>query len=134
MTFNPNCSETYAILRLVGVQIIPSVITGVLGLQPTFQASVGDIFPKGTKPRTEGLWSISTQGQVRSSDLEEHIAVLLRKLSPEFRSLIPAECRCEIQCVWRSATGHGGPTLSATLLGQLSALGITLDFDFYSDI
>jgi hypothetical protein len=134
METNPNCSETYASLRLVGASIDPGAITRALGIQPTFQIHVGDVLPKGTRPRSEGIWAVSTEGRVRSSALEDHILALLQDLPSEFRSFIPENCRCEIQCVWRSATGYGGPSLSARLLSRLGGHGIDLDFDFYSDV
>jgi Domain of unknown function (DUF4279) len=131
MTINPNCSETHAMLRIVGSQIEPEVLTSALGISPTLQVSPGDVFPTGTRARTEGIWAIDTEKTHDSLDLEKHIRFLLDQLPSNFRDVIPPSARCEILCVWRSATGHGGPSLSSSLLSRLAIAGIDLDFDFY---
>lgn len=133
MEENPNCAATYASFRLFGPDIHPDAITRVLGISPTFQVAVGDITPKGTRPRTEGIWSISTKGLLQSTNLEAHIAVLLDRLPTDLRDHVPAGSRCEIACYWLSATGQGGPTLSSAVLARLGAAGIALDFDLYFD-
>lgn len=134
MGVNPNCATTFASLRLVGGSVDPSAITAVLGIEPTFQIGVGEVFPKGSRPRTEGIWAISTKGRLHSSDLQDHVEALLDMLMPDFMQHVPTGCRCEIQCTWFSATGHGGPSLPAHVLTRLGAFGIDLDFDFYSDV
>jgi hypothetical protein len=39
--------------------------------------------------------------------------------------------KADFFCYWLSATGHGGPELSAGTLGRIAALGASLGFDFY---
>lgn len=121
-------------LRIVGANVDPKVLTAATGISPTLQISVGDVTPKGTQPRREGIWARDTEGSLDSTDLEDHVRALLDQLSPNFRDLVPPGARCEILCVWRSATGHGGPSLSSTVLARIAAAGIDLDFDFYSDV
>jgi Domain of unknown function (DUF4279) len=130
---NSNCSETYAVLRVVGKDVDPIVLTGAIGLQPFICVRVGDVRPTGTRPRSEGVWSHTTQGVVDSTDLADHLQWLVERLKLDVRKLLPIDCRFEVQCVWRSATGHGGPTLPAPLLSELSARGLDLDFDIYFD-
>jgi hypothetical protein len=134
MAENTNCAATHATFRLVGADVRPDVLTQALGISPTFKVAVGEITPKNTRPRTEGIWAISTKEMLGSTDLEEHVIALLAKLPLGFRNHVPPGSRCEIQCFWRSATGHGGPSLSSSLLARLGAAGIDLDFDFYSDV
>lgn len=130
---NPNCSETSAMLRIVGPNVDPDQFTQASGIPPTMRVAVGDISPKGTRPRTEGIWAIDTQGLLGSTELEDHLSLLIAKLPENFVDLIPNGARCEILCVWHSATGHGGPSLSPSVLSKIAASGITLDFDFYCD-
>ena len=131
---NPNCTETTAIFRIIGPKVDPAVITESIGIPPDFQVSVGDVFPPGTKPRRDGIWSIEAGGLGASTDLEIHIRALLEQLPDNFVRLIPAGSRCEMNCVWHSATGYGGPIISAETLGRLAALLIPIGFDFYSDV
>jgi len=134
MSENQNCAATHATFRLVGPDIRPDLLTRALNISPTFKVAVGEITPKKTRPRTEGIWAISTKDLLGSTDLESHVAALLDKLPTGFRDHLPPGSRCEIQCFWRSATGHGGPSLSSSLLARVAAAGIDLDFDFYSDV
>ena len=132
-TLNENCSETYALLRISGRAIDPADVTKKVGLVPTFSVCVGESRPAGTRPRDEAIWAYSTQGAVGSSDLADHVQLLMKCLAPDFRNLLPDDCRVDIQCIWRSATGHGGPTLPAALLVAVGGRGIDLDFDIYFD-
>jgi hypothetical protein len=77
------------------------------------------------------MWSVSTKHLVPSTDLEEHVAILLDMLKADFRQSLPPDCYCDMFCLWRSATGHGGPSLSSATLSRLGAHGIVLDFDIY---
>jgi hypothetical protein len=131
---NLNCSETHAMLRIVGANVDPKAVTAATGISPTLQISVGDVTPNGTRPRREGIWARSTEGSVDSTDLEDHLLALLDQLPANFGDVIPPGARCEILCVWRSATGYGGPSLSSKLLARIAAAGIDLDFDLYSDV
>jgi hypothetical protein len=131
---NLNCSETYATLQLVGESVVPAAITEALQIQPTFQVAVGEANPKRSKPRTKGIWALTTEGRLDSTELEDHVSFLLELLPSNPRSVVPAEARFEIVCLWRSATGHGGPSLSASIMARLAEKGLDLDFDFYSDV
>lgn len=130
---NENCSETYALLRIVGKAIDPAAVTKDFGLEPTLSVRIGEIRPAGTRPRGEAIWAYSTQGSMDSTDLADHIQALIERLPPDFRRRLPDDCRVDIQCVWRSATGHGGPILPAALLAAVGSRCIDLDFDIYFD-
>lgn len=120
-------------LRIVGSNVDPDLITSASGITPTLRVAIGDTTPKGTRPRTEGIWAFDTDGLLDSTDLEEHVKLLLGKLPSNFAALVPAGARSEILCVWHSATGHGGPSLTPSVLAEVAAAGVTLDFDFYCD-
>lgn len=128
-----NCSETYATLRVVGRSLDPESFSRVMGLEPTMSIRVGDTRPLGTRPRDEAIWAYSTQANIDSSNLADHVAFLVSLIPKGFKHLVPADCRAEIHCVWRSASGHGGPTLPALLLAELGGENIDLDFDLYFD-
>lgn len=138
---NPNCSETHADLRFVGPLVDPSEITSMLGLAPTFKIAVGES-PRPDDPRynsrSEGIWLLSSEGSVSSTDLEIHLRWLIDQLPASFaetvRELRSVGTRCEVLCAWHSATGHGGPVISPDVIARLAPLGLELQFDFYSDV
>lgn len=130
---NENCSETYALLRIVGKTLDLADVTQDVGLEPTLTVRVGESRPPGTRPRKEAIWAYSTQGTVDSTDLSDHIRAIIECTAPNFRHRLPKDCRVDIQCVWRSATGHGGPALPAALLAAVACRDIDLDFDIYFD-
>lgn len=130
---NANCSETHVAVSIVGAAVDPTAITGAIGLSPTFEVHVGDVFPARTRPRTEGIWSLSTEGLVRSTDVNEHVDWLLDRLPDDLKARIPDGARLRMHCAWHSATGHGGPHLAVQTLRRIADAGLDLDFDFYSD-
>lgn len=133
MSNNRNCSETYATLRVIGRSLDPETLSRAIGLESTMAIRVGDTRPRGTRPRDEAIWAYSTEARVATSNLADHIAFVVSLIPKDFNRLVPPGCRTEIQCVWRSSSGHGGPTLPAGLLAELGDRGIDLDFDLYFD-
>jgi hypothetical protein len=121
------------LLRVIGKGVDLDAVTQAIGWEPTISIRVGEILPPGTRPRTEGIWAYSTENNVASSNLSDHLQTLVERLAPDVRERLPKGCRLEIQCVWRSATGHGGPMLPASLLHTLGTGSIDLDFDIYFD-
>lgn len=131
---NPNCSETSAALRIIEDALDPELVTRALGIEPT-RSGIKGISPNNRgRPLPYGYWAISSEGRVDSDELEQHIVALLDLLPDFFQNSVPAGARCEMHCSWHSATGHGGPSISAQTLTRLGIMGIELDFDFYSDV
>lgn len=115
----------------MGAAVDPQKITQALGIQPDFQANVGNRTPPRSDPRREGMWLVKSEGCIASTDLEQHVTLLLDRLPENFSSILPPGSRCDMHCIWWSATGHGGPELSSATLARLGALSLTLDFDIY---
>lgn len=128
---NPNCARTHATLRFVGHDLDPDAVSRELGIRPTYSVRRGDV-SRGII-RKEGAWALSTRGANDSRDLELHIRELLTQMPRKQPPIPTSASRAEIHCVWHSATGHGGPVLSAAVVRWLAERGLGLDFDFYSD-
>ena len=130
---NPNCRKTYATFRLAGSEVDPDQITKALGLEATgiaMRSTVGSNRPV--------VWSLSSKSAVRSTSLESHLLFLLDKLEPaseRLRALVESQSHVEVDffCYWLSASGHGGPSISAKTLKRIASLGAKLDFDIYFD-
>jgi hypothetical protein len=133
---NPNCAETFASLRFYGDALEPEEISRRLALEPTDRACRGDqaTSPSG-KIRTAptGRWILETQGQVDSTDLEQHVAWLLDRLEVTgiVPTTLPGVSQADVFCYWVSATGNGGPEFSPQTLARLARLQLTLGFDIY---
>lgn len=130
---NSNCAQAYASIVLVGPELSPEAVSRWVNLKADFQAAVGETKPARTSPRVEAIWSISSEGHVDSTNLEDHIEWLLDLMPDGLRSMLPPSTRCEISCFWISASGHGGPDISSMILSRLARFGFDLTFDFYSN-
>jgi hypothetical protein len=133
---NPNCADTFASLRLFGDELQPDQVTSLLGVGPTDSAPKGLVVVSSTgkeRRAPTGRWVLSSEGQVASRDLQQHIEWLLKHLNGYHGSLLelPGVRSADVFCYWLSATGNGGPELSPEVLRWLAARGLTLGFDLY---
>lgn len=131
----PSCERTYVGFRVY--DLLPSVVTAALGVEPTWARSRGAIIP-GQGIRThryrQDAWCFSSQEAVNSSDTRRHLDWLLDRLeaaSTTLQNLREEGAAMEISCYWQSAKGDGGPTLSPIQLRRLGSLDLVIWFDFY---
>ena len=116
VTANPNCAETFASLCLYGDALVPAQITAALGVAPSDAAPKGERATSSSgKTRTAptGRWILASQGQVDSTNTEEHVAWLLDRIEATgiVPLTLPGVSRVRIVCYWASATGTGGLAL-----------------------
>jgi hypothetical protein len=138
---NENCLEAHVSFILGGDNLRPDLITKVLKIQPTYCVKKGDIhtgsYVRGNKAGT-GVWFISTKGELKSTNLEEHLIYLINKIgkpSTNFYKLVTElRLRVMFRCFFMSATGQGGPDISIETLRKIVNLGFGLEFDFYSAV
>ncbi len=77
---------------------------------------------------------LASRGHVDSRSLEDHLTWLLGEVRARLPELAEAGTfRVDFFCYWVSARGHGGPDLSAALLGGVAEMGASLSFDVYFD-
>lgn len=132
MPNNPNVGCAFASLRLTRTDLDPDEVTRRLGIVPMEAFRRGDTFSRGLV-RKLGYWGISSQDQVATNDLEEHIAWLLDRLEPAsgpFKALCAEDVDADIFC-YLETRGQGGPEFSSRLMGRLAALGLPLGLDIY---
>lgn len=138
---NRNCLKTYVSFRISSETVFdPDIITARLGLIPDTAGMKGTKMERIIRtneillwPRS--IWIISTAGILTSTNLEEHIALLLDTLEPiekEFFSTVKEyNLKYDFFAYWESKFGHGGPEFSPRLLQRISSIGAELGIDFY---
>jgi Domain of unknown function (DUF4279) len=135
---NPNCEETYASLRVAGDALDPDEVSRVLGIQPSLTRRKGEPHGRSGAINSTGVWILSSEGAVQSKRLEVHLRYLLERIegrAPDLQRYVRQRgLELDVPCFWMSATGQGGPVLSADLLRDLGALGVSLSFGFYSAV
>ncbi len=124
------CSSTFATLRIYSQTVRADEITDALGVQPTRTLSPGE------KSKLHG-WFLSSEGRVQSRDLRRHLDWVLDQLAAgnnptqQLTLRIPGKVVADISCLWISAVGHGGPTLSPKQMLRMARQGLECWFDIY---
>lgn len=129
-------NRRYASFTMLGATLDPEQITPALGLTPDRASKAGDLRGKTTSTWQHGFWSISTENEVQSQNLEEHIARLLDKLEPVSRQLAAiresSEIHARVFCFWETNRMNDGIELSPDLMGRLARLNLQVGIDIYN--
>lgn len=130
---NPSCAELYVYFGVVGNLDRPDEITSRLKIQPTWAFAKGQTIYSRGKPkgkRKEGNWSISSQGQLKTTSIERHLLFLLERLEPVKSELLEIAERLSLtvnfSCVWTFTDVIGGPILTPNTLRRIADLGAYL--------
>jgi hypothetical protein len=134
MQENPNATQTWASFRIWGRGVEPSELASRLNINPSQVHRAGD--PRGkNKIWTDNFWGLTSQERLSSTNLEEHIIWLLDQLAPAQAALLALlaqpDVHADIFCYWESATGHGGPEFSPSIMRRLGELNLKLGLDIY---
>jgi hypothetical protein len=134
---NPNCEYTHASFRLGGDGLVTADVETRTGLTGDFSAEKDQLRKSAGRAirQPKGVWYISSKDRVGSTNLERHILYLLEILEPVKRQLLDVvheqSLSADFYCYWVSATGQGGPEVTAETLGRISDLDATLGFEFH---
>jgi hypothetical protein len=134
----PTCERTVAKLRVYLGQISPSHATDLLGINPTSTSEAGRVVSSKRTgfTRTEKLnaWFLSSEDFVDSKDSRRHLDWLLDTIAPASEALKilreESGVKAYVTCIWWSAFGDGGPTMSPAQMAKLCALNIECQFEF----
>jgi len=137
---NPNCEATHATFRLIGDSLKPTEVEAALGIQGDFgvardEIRRGGIVAKRTVRQPTGVWYLTTEGKPGSTSVERHLIYLLEQVEPVSERLAQlvdrASLTADLYCYWVSATGQGGPAVSAETLDRIARLSAELSFEFH---
>lgn len=136
------CERTCAKLRIYGNDLDPSAITKLLGIQPSDSQKKGET-RKNSYDRILvfkiGGWFLSSEDHVQSKDVRRHLDWILNQLVPKKEQLLQLQetigITMDVNCIWWSAFGDGGPTLWPEQMGLLAELNLECGFEiaFYGE-
>lgn len=128
---------------LSATNLDPHEVTKITGLNPDKIAKRGDERRnyKGQviSPHEEGFWMITSQGKVKSKDINAHFDFLLAMLLPHRKKFLQIleEMSGEtlFDVLWTSSYLYAGtgPMISRKALHGISELGASMGFDIYQD-
>jgi hypothetical protein len=132
----PTCERTDVALLIYPVVIKPAEISERLGVAPTRLSvkGVDEATPSGkVRPAPKSLWVLSSEKEVDSLDVRRHLDWLIERLMPARQQLLELQLvpgtRMNVNCIWWSAHGTGGPTLWPEQMSALAELGLEVSFD-----
>lgn len=135
------CERTYATLCVYTQAMDPAAVTEWLGVQPSRWQRVGELpsvasVSRGriSRPATLNAWFLSSENHVTSRDVRRHIDWVLDQIAGKSEALFVLQergCIMDVSCFWRSACGHGGPTISPAQSRKLAEFNLDLGFDIY---
>jgi hypothetical protein len=137
---NPLGKAAHATFAFFGDDLQPDEVTSRLEITPDLARTKGQTIPSrgGAITQPTGVWLIESQAAIQSTSLERHLDYLLRRIEPRNSDVIAIcnEFGAEVgfNCFWVPAGFHGGPMLSASILGRISLLEAGLWFDIYADL
>ena len=119
-----------------GENIDPDEISHILGIIPSYKYKRGDLHGKNNQMvRKKGLWSITSDEKVASSDLQLHIDWLLALLEPVKNQLNSITSTpgvyAEISCVFNLFSIEWASHLEPSQLDRIAALNIKLGISIY---
>jgi predicted protein tyrosine phosphatase len=131
---DPNCELIRASFAVYGDTLDPDRITNETGIVPSYAYKKGQSRRKRLPTAKTGSWALQSPPSLKSTNLEDHLEHLLLRLkgqAPYFASLAQVH-HARFFIGWFAAPSlGGGPSISPPILRMISALGATINFDFY---
>ncbi len=129
-------NRRHASLTIMSDDLDPIAVTHALGITPFHAFKAGDKRGKKGYIWRYGLWSISTEGEVDSEELEQHIGALLNKVEPVKLQLATItsnpSVKARVFCFFGTDRMNDGIELSPQLMSRLGALNLQLGIDIYN--
>lgn len=111
------------------------MVTALLGQNASYAHLPGERRNRVGKPIPNGMWLLTSEKQVESTNPEDHMSWLLDQVEGSAISLLPylqsIGAEKDISCYWEKE-GNGGASFSSPLLKRIAALdlalGVTMHF------
>jgi hypothetical protein len=127
-------NRAVATLRVKGEELNPSEITRLLGSEPTYAYSKGDVLirPKGRIAKF-GMWRLEA-APLEPSDFNTQVASLLDQLTQDLQIWQELTEKYDISlfCGWFMRESNEGEDLSSKTLISLGQRGLSLGLDIYA--
>jgi hypothetical protein len=145
---NRDTRKTYVTFRVVGDSLTPESITKVLRVVPTVQYAKGQTYFAGQRAGElvgkSGVWSLTTDKLVASSNIRDHVAYLLGLLIPDRQDANPLfqlhallakhkDWRADLSCFWHGKHGTRKPSIPKFVTEVMKFLPAALETDFATD-
>ena len=123
----------------------PEEITKLLGVEPTTAYRKGEIYNRVREHEIRGrtgLWRLTTDRQLESVELTDHLAYLLAILFPggsdqfiePLRALIREfDLEADVDCFWYGEHGAKPPVIPEDVRAAFARIGATVETDFDTD-
>lgn len=136
MIENVEANGIYVRFFIRGKDIDPDEITKILGITPSYKFKPGDRHGENNQfIRKQGLWSITSGGQVQSTDLELHIEWVLSQLEDvksQLESILSNnDVHAQISCVFNLFTLEWDDRLKPEMLRRIADLNILFGVSVY---
>lgn len=138
MTFETTAQETYVTLRVYHPQLDPEQLNGIFECRPSHSWRINEelvVAEDGsTRKATTGGWLLSSKHAVRSLDVKDHLAWLIKQLTGHggtINRLQKAGYTTDVVVAWFSDSWNTCPALTPQHMQDLANLRLPLWFDVY---
>jgi Domain of unknown function (DUF4279) len=130
----------HATFIISGDAVEPDFWTKYFGVQPDSTITKGKpfLYPSGklsSRPGKLGLWSVQSEGAVRSDQLAPHLRYLIQMLKLPRGGLRDLVCRDGVKmslwCYWDNETGDRIPDVPDDIRAMMESLGGVIEIDEY---
>lgn len=136
-----NSERTFATFRVAGDDLVPDKLTKLLGIDPTLAYAKGQHYRRrsGSPNLTgrTGVWFLSTDNNIKSDRLTDHIEWLLSRLMPVqaklSRFIDENSLHAVVTCFWHGPRGSLAPIIPKETHDLIEAIPAKLEEDFDSD-
>jgi hypothetical protein len=143
----PEPIKAYATLRVAGDLLVPEQVTRILKVVPRAAYMKDEHYSGGSRSpdlvgRT-GVWHFTTDGAVAGNRLQDHLAFLIRLLTPvsgDAGPLLPLQqllrrksLRMVVTCFWHGPAGARRPSIPRSVTETLKSIPAEIETDFDLD-
>jgi hypothetical protein len=126
----------YASLVITGKELDPEEITDILGINPHRRHKKHEKKKDGVREFSMGSWVYSSEKDIESFDVIDHVDWLVDQLLPIKNKLKLVQKMGNINIVisifWIMSSTNEALSFSPKLLNRMSNIGIEFEFDIFS--